>query len=111
RATHTHPLARGRVSIHHVDAQACRLRRAARASGAHARCGQASATPRACLCAPPFSPLHALSVSASAPRVALWHTCERGIWYGSLALPTASAEVAYYRLIFLDASAAELGTV
>jgi len=36
---------------------------------------------------------------------------ERGIWYGSLALPTAFAEVAYYRLVFLDGTAAGLGTV
>jgi hypothetical protein len=36
---------------------------------------------------------------------------EGGIWYGSLLLPTAFAEVAYYRLVFLDASAADLGTV
>jgi hypothetical protein len=36
---------------------------------------------------------------------------ERGIWYGSLTLPTAFAEVAYYRLVFLDGTAAELGTV
>jgi hypothetical protein len=36
---------------------------------------------------------------------------ERGIWYGSLALETALAEVAYYRLVFLDGSKADLGTV
>jgi hypothetical protein len=36
---------------------------------------------------------------------------EGGIWYGSLELPTAFAEVAYYRLLFLDATAADLGTV
>ena len=36
---------------------------------------------------------------------------ERGIWYGALALPTAFAEVAYYRLVFLEGSAAALGTV
>ena len=36
---------------------------------------------------------------------------ERGIWYGSLTLATAFAEVAYYRLVFLEGSAADLGTV
>ena len=36
---------------------------------------------------------------------------ERGIWYGSRALPTALAEVAYYRLLFLEGTAAALGTV
>lgn len=36
---------------------------------------------------------------------------ERGIWYGSLELRTAFAEVAYYRLVFLEGSAAELGAV
>jgi len=36
---------------------------------------------------------------------------ERGILYGSHALPTAFAEVAYYRLLFLEGSAANLGTV
>jgi hypothetical protein len=36
---------------------------------------------------------------------------ERGVWYGSLALPTAFAEVAYYRLLFLEGTAAELGAV
>jgi len=36
---------------------------------------------------------------------------ERGIWYGSAALPTALAEVAYYRLVFLAGTVAELGTV
>jgi len=34
-----------------------------------------------------------------------------GIWYGSLTLPTAFAELAYYRLVFLDGTAAALGTV
>jgi hypothetical protein len=33
---------------------------------------------------------------------------ERGIWYGSRAVPTALAEAAYYRLLFLDGSAAAL---
>ena len=36
---------------------------------------------------------------------------ERGIWYGSVLLPTAFAEVAYYRLVFLDGTAAALPTV
>lgn len=36
---------------------------------------------------------------------------ERGIWYGSLELRSSFAEVAYYRLLFLEASRAELGTV
>jgi hypothetical protein len=36
---------------------------------------------------------------------------ERGIWYGSDQLPTAFAEVAYYRLLFLEGTAAPLGTV
>ena len=34
---------------------------------------------------------------------------ERGIWYGAEELPTALAEVAYYRLLFLEGSAASLG--
>src|SRR5437879_5145494 len=33
----------------------------------------------------------------------------RGILYGARELPTALAEVAYYRLVFLDGSAADLG--
>ncbi|HLU64829.1 MAG TPA: RES family NAD+ phosphorylase [Kofleriaceae bacterium] len=33
---------------------------------------------------------------------------ERGIWYGSLAVPTALAETAYYRLVFLEGTAADL---
>jgi hypothetical protein len=36
---------------------------------------------------------------------------ERGIWYGSESRATAFAEVAYYRLVFLDGTHAELGTV
>jgi hypothetical protein len=36
---------------------------------------------------------------------------ERGILYGSRELPTAFAEVAYYRLLFLEGTAADLGTV
>jgi hypothetical protein len=36
---------------------------------------------------------------------------ERGVWYGSLELPTAFAEVAYYRLVFLEGTSAALGTV
>jgi hypothetical protein len=36
---------------------------------------------------------------------------ERGIWYGSMDRPTAFAEVAYYRLLFLEGSRASLGTV
>jgi hypothetical protein len=36
---------------------------------------------------------------------------ERGIWYGSVELRSAFAEVAYYRLLFLEASRADLGTV
>jgi hypothetical protein len=36
---------------------------------------------------------------------------ERGIWYGSLELRTAFAEVSYYRLLFLEGSKAKLGTV
>lgn len=36
---------------------------------------------------------------------------ERGLWYGSRVLPTALAEVAYYRFLFLDGTAASLGTV
>ena len=35
----------------------------------------------------------------------------RGIWYGSLERRTAFAEVAYYRLVFLEGTRAELGTV
>jgi hypothetical protein len=36
---------------------------------------------------------------------------ERGILYGSSDLPTAFAEVAYYRLLFLEGSAADLGVL
>ena len=36
---------------------------------------------------------------------------EAGIWYGSDALPTAFAEVAYYRLLFLEGSTANLDVV
>ena len=36
---------------------------------------------------------------------------ERGIWYGSESLPTAFAEVAYYRFVFLEGTTADLGTV
>src|SRR3954452_2053811 len=36
---------------------------------------------------------------------------ERGIWYGAEDRRTAFAEVAYYRLLFLEGSRAELGEV
>lgn len=36
---------------------------------------------------------------------------ERGIWYGSLEQRAAFAEVAYYRLLFLEGTSAALGTV
>jgi hypothetical protein len=36
---------------------------------------------------------------------------ERGIWYGSETLRTAFAEVAYYRLVFLEGTRADLGLV
>jgi len=36
---------------------------------------------------------------------------ERGILYGSRDLPTAFAEVAYYRLLFLEGTAADLGAL
>ncbi len=36
---------------------------------------------------------------------------ERGIWYGSEAQRTLFAEVAYYRLVFLEGTRADLGTV
>src|SRR4051812_34513318 len=36
---------------------------------------------------------------------------EQGIWYGSESLRTAFAEVAYYRLVFLEDTSADLGTV
>ncbi len=36
---------------------------------------------------------------------------ERGLWYGSLALATAFAEVAYYRLVFLEGTHADLSPV
>ena len=36
---------------------------------------------------------------------------ERGIWYGSETRATAFAEVAYYRLLFLEGTRAELGAV
>jgi hypothetical protein len=38
-------------------------------------------------------------------------TEEPSLWYGSRALPTAFAEVAYYRLLFLDGTRAALGPV
>lgn len=34
---------------------------------------------------------------------------EPSLWYGSTRLPTALAETAYYRLVFLDGTAADLG--
>ena len=36
---------------------------------------------------------------------------ERGIWYGSRELRTVFAEVAYYRLLFLEGPAADLGSI
>jgi hypothetical protein len=36
---------------------------------------------------------------------------DRGIWYGSMEMRSAFAEVAYYRLLFLEGSKAHLGTV
>ena len=36
---------------------------------------------------------------------------ERGLWYGSERRETVFAEVAYYRLVFLEGTAADLGTV
>ena len=36
---------------------------------------------------------------------------ERGIWYGSLTLPAAFSEVAYYRLLFLEGTSAALETI
>jgi len=36
---------------------------------------------------------------------------ERGIWYGSQTRETMFAEVAYYRLVFLEGTTADLGTV
>jgi hypothetical protein len=36
---------------------------------------------------------------------------ERGIWYGSETLAAAFAEVAYYRLVFLEGTSADLGAV
>ena len=36
---------------------------------------------------------------------------ERGIWYGAESVATAMAEVAYYRLVFLEGTTAELGRV
>ena len=36
---------------------------------------------------------------------------QRGIWYGSLERRTAFAEVAYYRLLFLEGTQASLGTI
>jgi hypothetical protein len=36
---------------------------------------------------------------------------ERGIWYGSVERRSAFAEVAYYRLLFLEGTQASLGTV
>ena len=36
---------------------------------------------------------------------------ERGIWYGAESLRTVFAEVAYYRMVFLEGTHADLGTV
>lgn len=36
---------------------------------------------------------------------------ERGIWYGSVEIESAFAEVAYYRLLFIEGSSANLGTI
>jgi hypothetical protein len=36
---------------------------------------------------------------------------ERGIWYGSVEIESAFAEVAYYRLLFIEGSGANLGTI
>ena len=36
---------------------------------------------------------------------------ERGLWYGAVALSTAFAEVAYYRLVFLEGTHADLSPV
>jgi hypothetical protein len=36
---------------------------------------------------------------------------ERGVWYGSESVATMFAEVAYYRFVFLDGSAADLGVL
>jgi len=36
---------------------------------------------------------------------------ERGVWYGSVQLRAALAEVAYYRLLFIEGTEASLGTV
>jgi hypothetical protein len=36
---------------------------------------------------------------------------ERGLWYGSAAVSTAFAEVAYYRIVFLEGTRAELAPV
>jgi len=36
---------------------------------------------------------------------------ERGIWYGSDSLDTCFAEVAYYRLVFLEGTSADLGVL
>lgn len=36
---------------------------------------------------------------------------ERGLWYGSETMRTAFAEVAYYRLLFLEGTSADLGLV
>ncbi len=36
---------------------------------------------------------------------------ERGIWYGSIERRTAFAEIAYYRLVFLEGTRADMGTV
>lgn len=38
-------------------------------------------------------------------------TTEPGIWYGSMSVFTALAESAYYRLVFIEGSGAELGTL
>ena len=36
---------------------------------------------------------------------------ERGIWYGSATLATAFAEVAYYRMVFLEGTSADIGVL
>jgi hypothetical protein len=65
---------------------------------------------------PAFAELHFLLYTPfrhpPLPRGSRFGTrAERGIWYGSLALPTAFAEVAYYRLVFLEGTSAQLGPV
>lgn len=65
---------------------------------------------------PPGKPLHYL-LSTPFRYPPLEHgsrfgrSTERGVWYGAEGIRTVFAEVAYYRLLFLEGTHADLGTV